>query len=446
MNRRQFLATAAGAGLAAAQPRTERPNFVVIYCDDLGYGDLGCYGHPTIRTPNLDRMAAEGMKFTQFYSASSVCSPSRAALLTGRYSIRSGVTQVFWPYSNDGLPVSEITIAQGLKTAGYRTACVGKWHLGHRKPFLPTSRGFDRYFGIPYSNDMGKESAPTAAFRAQFPPTPIYRDERVIEEGPDQTQITRRYTEESIAFLKESRNQPFFLYLAHSMPHTPIFASERFRGKSPRGLYGDVVEEIDWSVGEILRTLRELGLEQKTLVMFSSDNGPWLLRELEGGSAGSLRGGKNSTWEGGFREPGIFRWPGRIPAGVTTNAFATTMDLLPTFFNLAGVDTPKDRELDGADIRDVLLKNGPGREPLMFYWAAAGLHAVRKGPWKLRSAPEEYAELYQLDRDPSEKFNVARDNEPIVAELSDLLARHRAAVKVGRPDRVDPATGLLIQN
>jgi len=299
----------------------------VIFADDLGYGDLGCFGHPTIPTPNLDRMAAEGVKLTQFYSASSVCTPSRAALLTGRLPIRSGMCsdkrRVLFPNSGGGLPASEVTIAKALKTKGYATACVGKWHLGHLPKFLPTNNGFDEYFGIPYSNDMR--------------PSPLLDGTKTVENPAKQTTLTRRYTERAIDFIGRNKDKPFFLYFPHTFPHVPLFASKTFKDKSLRGLYGDVVEELDWSVGQIRKTLRRLRLAERTLVMFTSDNGPWLIMRLRGGSAGLLRGGKGSTWEGGMREPFVAWWPGKIPAGSVGTELACTMDIFSTCLALAGV-------------------------------------------------------------------------------------------------------------
>ncbi len=274
-------------GAGAAAERADRPNVVIVFCDDLGYGDLGCYGHPTIRTPNLDRMAQEGQKWTNFYAAASVCTPSRAALLTGRLPIRNGMAsdrrRVLFPDSAGGLPPDEVTIAEALKPLGYATACVGKWHLGHLPQYLPTRQGFDSYFGIPYSNDMDRVADSPKGREAFWDPkieywnVPLMRDERIVERPADQNTITKRYAEESVAFLRKNRDRPFFLYLAHSMPHVPLFTSDEFRGTSLRGLYGDVIEEIDWSVGRVLDTLRELKLDRKTLVVFTSDNGPWLI-------------------------------------------------------------------------------------------------------------------------------------------------------------------------
>ncbi|TWU30703.1 sulfatase family protein [Novipirellula artificiosorum] len=311
----------------------ERPNIVMIFADDMGYGDLGCFGHPTIATPNLDHMAAEGMKLTQFHSGSSVCTPSRAALLTGRLPIRSGLTHVFIPQSTGGIPDEEITIAELLKGTGYTSACIGKWHLGRADQYLPLNHGFDHYFGIPYSNDMSPETQPDNPLFAEQPPSPLIRNFTVTnpDREPDQRYLTKWYTEEAVKFMRESTEEtkkPFFLYLAHTMPHVPLFASEQFAGKSRRGLYGDTVEELDWSCGEVLRAAKELGIEDNTLVFFTSDNGPWLGKQLDGGSSGPFHEGKVSTWQGGYQVPAIARWPGQVPAGVTNPSFATTTSLL----------------------------------------------------------------------------------------------------------------------
>jgi len=439
-SRRAILRTLAGAACAPLLAQNQRPNFVILFADDLGYGDLGCYGHPTIRTPNLDRMALEGMRFTQVYSAAPVCTPSRVALMTGRYPVRSGLSRVLGPRAKGGLQDNEITLAQALKPLGYATACVGKWHLGHLERYLPTHHGFDRYFGLPYSNDMGKLA------RAENPPLPLIRDTKVIEEEPDQSRLTPRYTDEAIRFLRDcsAAGKPFFLYLPYTFPHVPLHASERFRGKSSRGLYGDVVEELDWSVGEIFRTLKELGHDRDTLVIFSSDNGPWLTQHENGGSAGLLRDGKTTTWEGGMREPFLARWPGNVPPGVVTQAFGTLMDIFPTFIKLAGGKIPSDREIDGVDLASVLLHNDPGREPLMFYYSHQDLRAIRKGPWKLHLStfdsmahtPVKRLEtpaLYNLTVDPSEKYDVADSHPDIVKEILEVLEQHKKTIKFGEP-------------
>ena len=329
------------------------PNFIIIFADDLGYGDLGSYGHPTIRTPNLDRMAHEGQKWTNFYAGASVCTPSRAALLTGRLPVRSGMAsnkhRVLFPDSKNGLPASEITLAEQLKTVGYRTACIGKWHLGHKEQYLPTNNGFDYYFGIPYSNDMDKVTdmpyweywqQKDDAIKTEHFNVPLLRNTKTVERPADQHTITRRYSEETVSFIKKNKDRPFFVYLAHNLPHIPLFASKEFTGTSERGLYGDVVEEIDAGVGMILKALEKEGLDKNTIVVFTSDNGPWLPFKLNGGSAGLLRAGKGSTWEGGMREPGIFWGPGRIKQGVITDP-GSTLDLFTTFSKMQGQKSRK---------------------------------------------------------------------------------------------------------
>ncbi len=426
------------------------PNLIIILADDMGYGDLGCYGHPTIATPHLDRMAAGGMKFTQFYVAASVCTPSRAALLTGRYPIRSGMTRVLIPKSPGGLPGSEITLAEALRTAGYATACVGKWHLGSQRAYLPLNHGFDSYFGIPYSNDMSPWAQPGNPTFTGDPPHPLMRNFEVTnQDEPDQSQLTRWYTGESLKFIREqaAKKKPFFLYLAHTFPHVPLAASDPFKGRSRRGLYGDTVEELDASCGEIFATLKQLELDRDTLVVFTSDNGPWLGKREDGGSPGPFTEGKVSTWEGGFRAPAIVRWPGKIPAGATTHAFATAMDLFPTFVALAGGKLPADRELDGADLAPVLFKNEAGREPLLYYHFNEEVWAVRKGPWKLHlktvqpAASAKWGDwpvtehrpplLFNVESDPAEKFDLAAAHPEIVAELQGLIERHNTAMKPG---------------
>ena len=404
------------AGLAQSRP----PNVVFILCDDLGYGDLGCYGS-RIRTPNLDRMAAEGVRFTDFCSADPVCSPSRAALLTGRYPTRVGVPRVLFPQDTGGLDRAETTLADALKQRGYRTMCIGKWHLGRPAEYLPTSRGFDGYFGIPYSNDMT--------------PRVLMRDAQVIEQTADLESLTRRYTEEAQRFVTAAKGGPFFLYMPHTFPHIPLAASARFRGKSAEGLYGDVVEEVDWSVGEVLRTLRENGLEQNTLVMFSSDNGPWYQ-----GSPGKLRGRKNTTYEGGIREPFLARWTGRIPGGRVSNALASMMDVFPTVTRLCGAALPA-RPLDGIDIWPLLAgeKDSIERPPLLYFdnW---DLQCARWMNWKLHLARHNTAaytpdppggrhsfllprpELYNLANDPDESYDVAPENPQIVRQMQEKIA------------------------
>ncbi len=420
------------------------PNFVILYADDLGYGDLGCYGHPTIRTPELDRMAREGLRFTQFYSAAEVCTPSRAALLTGRYPVRSGMCsdnrRVLFPDSTGGLPAEEVTLAEALKAKGYRTACVGKWHLGHLPQCLPMRQGFDVYFGLPYSNDMGSKER-------GYPPVPLLRGEQVVEQPAVQETLTPRYTEEAVKFIKENREGPFFLYLPYTYPHVPLHASEAFRGKSARGLYGDVVEELDQSVGAILQAIRDLRLAEKTLVFFSSDNGPWLTQNERGGSAGLLRGGKGSTWEGGMREPGIAWWPSRIPAGAVTRELGSTLDLFTTCLALAGAEPPRDRLLDGVDLSPVLFGTGKSPREVFFYYRGTCLMAARKGPWKAHfitqpgyggKGPEKHDPplLFHLEHDPSERFDVSKEHPEVIQAILGEVERHRQALQPA-PSQLD---------
>jgi len=436
--------------LPAVVNAESKPNVIVIYADDLGYGDLACFGHPTIKTPHLDQMAAEGMKFTQFYSAAPVCTPSRAALLTGRYPIRSGMCsdkrRVLFPDSGGGLPASEVTLAEALKETGYKTACVGKWHLGHLPQFLPTSHGFDSYYGIPYSNDMDRVAERKLGRSIFLKPevkywnVPLMRDTEIIERPADQTTITKRYTEEAVKFIKENQKQPFYLYLAHSMPHVPLFRSKEFEDKSLRGLYGDVIEEIDWSVGQVLQELKAQGLDQNTIVWFSSDNGPWLIFNQQGGSAGLLRDGKGSTWEGGMREPTLAWWPGHIPSGSVSQALGSTMDIYTTSIKLAGGTLPTDRVVDGLDLTSVLIETDKSPRDEMAFYRGTKLMAYRKGPWKAHfiTKPaygrEPFQEhnppvLYHLEHDPSEKYDVAKDHPKVIKELLAAAEKHQQTVK-----------------
>ena len=451
--RRTFLksmtAAVAGAAFAGQSQAAAKPNFVIVFCDDLGYGDLGVFGHPTMRTPNLDRMAAEGQKWTSFYVGAPVCTPSRAALLTGRLPIRNGMCsakrRVLFPDSARGIPAGEITLAEALRDAGYATACVGKWHLGHLPPYLPTANGFDSYFGIPYSNDMDKikslsrDGQKKATYEAYN--VPLMRDTEIIERPANQNTITKRYADEAVKFIKSNKDKPFFLYLANSMPHIPLFASDEFRDTSPRGLYGDVIEEIDHGVGRVLDTLREEGLAENTLVVFTSDNGPWLIFKTHGGSAGLLRGGKGGTFEGGMREPTIFWWPGKIAPGVV-HEMGATMDLFPTFCALAGAKYPDDRVMDGYDLAAPLFNGGPSPRDEMFYYREAELYAIRKGPWKAHylSKPEYTGNqltkhdpplLYHLEHDPSEKYDLAEKHPEIIEMIAEVKAKHLAELVKG---------------
>ena len=431
----------------ADSTKTPPPNIVVIFCDDLGYGDLGCFGHPTIRTPNLDRMAAEGMKLTQFYSAAPVCTPSRAALMTGRLPARNGMCsnkrRVLFPDSKGGIPAEEITLAEALKKVGYATGCIGKWHLGHLPQFLPTSNGFDYYFGIPYSNDMDRVANAPKGREAFWNPkvdywnVPLLRNEKVVQRPADQTTITRRYTEEATKFIREHRAEPFFLYLPHSMPHVPLFRSKEFEQHSLRGLFGDVIEEIDWSVGQVLDALRETKLDKNTLVFFTSDNGPWLIFDEQGGSAGLLRDGKGSTWEGGMREPTLAWWPEKIKPASVSAEVASTMDIFATAHALAGISMPDDRALDSFDLSPILFDSGKRKREALFYYRGYRLMAVRKGPWKAHFytqdayGPEARGakkhnppQLYNLDVDPSERHNVAAKHADVIAEIQKSVERH----------------------
>jgi arylsulfatase A len=466
LSRRKFVKTlsAGVAGLSANRflscskglVKGSKPNIVVIFCDDLGYGDLGVFGHPTIRTPNLDRMCAQGQKWTNFYAAASICTPSRAGLLTGRLPVRSGMCSdkrgVLFPDSAGGLPEKEITIAEMVKTKGYQTACVGKWHLGHLPPYLPTKHGFDTYFGIPYSNDMDRVKGmdwKEAAFNAKidFYNVPIMRNEEIIERPANQHTLTKRYTEEAVSFIKKAGKQPFFLYLANSMPHIPLFRSDNFKNSSVRGIYGDVIEEIDWSVGQILGTLKEQGIAENTLVVFTSDNGPWLTFETHGGSAGLLREGKGTTYEGGMREPTIFYWPGTIQPDVVSG-MGSTLDLYATIAAIVGSSVPDDRIMDSENLLPVLQGEGKSPRDVMFFYRGTRIYAVRKGAYKahfiteLNYLPDNQREmhdpplLFNLNHDPSEKYNIAEKYPDIIADIIKTVKEHQAKLVRGEDQLV----------
>lgn len=449
-----FATVPAPDAAAAARP----PNIVIILADDLGYGDLSCYGHPTIRTPNLDRMASEGMRFTDFYVAACVCTPSRAALLTGRLPIRNGMAgseqrRVIYAKDTGGLPAEEITIASALKTKGYATMCVGKWHLsGETADAWPTRRGFDQWFGLRWSNDMEPAGKIPKPGSMSLDPDPAWWsltlmcNDKVLEKNADPHTLTRRYTEEATRFIRENKRQPFFLYFPHTYPHVPLFASEKFKGKSPRGLFGDAVEELDWSVGQVLDTLRREKLAENTLVFFTSDNGPWLVKELAGGSAGPLREGKGSTWEGGMREPAIAWWPGKIKPGVT-HEMACSMDLFNTSLALAGAAVPTDRAMDGVNLTPILFGDGKSLRDTVIYYRGNELFAVRKGNFKmhLQTAPgygspgnplkfekHETPLLFNLASDPGEKFDVAGEHPDVVAEIQKIAAEHKTKLAAGK--------------
>jgi len=421
------------------------PNFIIIVTDDQGYQDMGCYGSPQIKTPNLDRMAEEGMRFTDFYVAAPTCTPSRAALLTGCYPLRVGLPRVLFPQDNIGLNSDEITIADFLKKRYYSTACIGKWHLGHLPRFLPRKHGFDYYFGIPYSNDMRPENPGKWAKEQNYPPLPLIENETTIEISPDQRLLTKRYTEKSIDFIKKNKDKPFFLYLPHTMPHVPLFASEKFRGKSKRGLYGDVIEEIDASTGEILNTLKQLGIDGRTMVFFMSDNGPWLLKWEDGGCALPLRDGKFTTYEGGMRVPAIVRWPGKVPAGAVCTELWSAMDLLPTIAGLVGAKVPTDRVIDGKDIWPLMAGKAGAKSPhqVLYYYRSDKLEAVRLGKWKMhlpkrdrinyRDGTKEYVErpiqLFDLKADIAEKNNLADEFPEVVERLKKMMEKFDAELR-----------------
>ena len=461
--KRNLLLTLVAALLVPLAKSAERPNIVIIYIDDMGYADIGPFGAKGYATPNLDRMAAEGMKFTSFYSAQGVCSASRAALMTGCYANRIGISGALPPHSKVGISDGEMTIAELCKQKGYATAIFGKWHLGDARAFLPLHHGFDEYFGLPYSNDMTPHRYPGET--RDYMKLPLINQETVV--NPDvgdaeQDMLTTWYTEHAVSFINRHKDGPFFLYVPHAMVHVPLHVSDKFRGKTKRGLFGDVVEELDWSVGEILAAIKKNGLDGNTLVMFCSDNGPWLCFGDHAGSAGPLREGKGTDWDGGVREPTLMRWPGHIPAGATCDAPLMTIDMLPTVAALIGGKLPE-HKIDGMDISGVICgktKESP-HEVLYFYYHANDLECLRSGRWKLelprtyvtlngkpggrggRPVPYEQGkigapELYDLDADIGEKHNVAAENPGVMTKLLAYAEQARADLGDGLARREGP--------
>lgn len=435
------LLTAAASCASAPSPSARsgadgRPNVVIFFTDDQGYGDLSCFGHPTIHTPNIDRLAAEGAKLTQFYVPSPVCSPSRAALLTGCYPRRVDMHEhVVYPEDDHGLHPDEVTLAELLRAEGYATGAFGKWHLGHRRGLLPTDQGFDAFFGVPYSNDMSQfHRRPGAKYRLHLP---LMRGAEVVAWEPEQPDLSRDCTDAALAFLDEVREEPFFIYVPFSMPHIPIYASEEASGQSPRGLYGDVIEEIDTSVGRVLDRLDRYDLTEDTIVVFTSDNGPWLPYKARGGTAGPLRGGKGTNWEGGQRVPCVVRWPAEIPAGSVRREVMTTMDLLPTIAGAAGSELPEDRAIDGADVRAVLRGDADAAaairdRPFLYYTSRGRLAGVRRGPWKLMlydlQEDKEVRRLFDVEVDISEQWNRAGSRPGLADELEALAIQLDAEI------------------
>ena len=444
-------------GQSVKKSASQAPNIVIIFMDDMGYGDLECYGGFTYKTPNINRLAAQGMRFTQFYVAQAVCSASRAALLTGCYSNRVGIFGALFPWSKIALNPEEETIPELLKKKGYKTGMVGKWHLGQKLPFLPLQHGFDEYLGLPYSNDMWKvnyDGGPvtdTSSNKYRFPPLLLIEGNeqvREIKTLEHQGELTTIYTDRAVSFIRKNKSKPFFLYLAHSMPHIPLGVSPKNKGKSGSGLYGDVMMEIDWSVEQVIKTLDEEGLTKNTLVVFLSDNGPWLNFGNHAGSSGGLREGKGTVWEGGVRVPCIMKWPGKIPAGSVCSEIAATMDLLPTITKICQAPRPQ-KKIDGVDIWSLMTAQ-PGAKPrdeFVYYYNENNLKAVRKGQWKLvfPAMSQTYKKtirgadgfpgriaidsvklaLYDLRTDPGETLDVKEQHPEIVQQLTTIADRYR---------------------
>jgi arylsulfatase A-like enzyme len=458
-----ILLTVFTSCLPAAMGDTKPPNVVVIYIDDMGYADIGPFGGNQALTPNLNRMAAEGRKFTNFYVSQAVCSASRASLLTGCYNVRLGILGALGPNSSQGIHPDEMTLGELCRQKGYATACFGKWHLGHLHQFLPLQNGFDEYFGLPYSNDMWPfhpevRHLPMEQRLKHWPHLPLIDGNDVATAevtDTEQTQLTTWYTERAVSFIDRNAEKPFFLYVPHSMVHVPLYVSERFKKKSGAGLFGDVVMEVDWSVGQILEALKRNNLDENTLVIFTSDNGPWLSYGEHAGSAGSLREGKGTMFDGGCRVPCLMRWPGRIPANTTCDTPAMTIDVLPTIAKLINASLPK-HPIDGRDIWPLIANEtnaGSPHEAYYLYWGNE-LQAVRSGPWKLHFAhayrslngkpggkagvPAKYESLtieqslFNLDDDPGETQNVADHHPEVVKQLMTLADQARSELGDGK--------------
>jgi arylsulfatase len=434
-----------GAGApVAVSAKSSPPNIIIVLTDDEGYGDRAAFYSPTgLSSPNYDRFIREGMRFSDFYVGASVCSPSRAALLTGCYPQRVGLPVVLEADPQIGLNANEETLPKLLKAQGYATACIGKWHLGDRPEFLPTHRGFDEYYGLPYSNDM-RPDHPTK--KNTFPDVPLIEGDKVIGFNPDLSQITKQYTERAVSFIERNKDHPFFLYLAHTMPHVPLAVSDRFKGSSGKGLYGDVLMELDWSMGEMLDALKKNGLDEKTIVIWLSDNGPWLTYGNWAGSPGPLRDGKTTSFDGGFRVPCAMRWPGKIPGNRVCREIATAMDILPTLMKLTGGKLP-DKKIDGDDIWPLMTGQFGARSPhkAFFYYNAWAMEAVRSGRWKLVLPHDQYsviepgkdgmpgkqqwehinAGLYDMLNDIKESTDVAGEHPDVIARLLGYVAEER---------------------
>lgn len=453
-----FCASSVPSVIFAAKNRNAtQPNFVIIFTDDLGYGDVGCFGAEGYKTPHIDRMAREGRKFTTFYVSQAVCSASRASLLTGCYNTRIGILGALSHRSDHGIHHNEMTLAELVKQKGYTTAIYGKWHLGHHRKFLPKQHGFDDYFGLPYSNDMWPyhpayiNASEKLKKKRGFPDLPLIsgNDVAIAAVTPKhQTQLSTWYTEHAVEFINQNKEKPFLLYLAHSMPHVPLYVSDKFQGETKRGVFGDVIEEIDWSVGQVLSALKKNGLDENTMVIFTSDNGPWLSYGDHAGSAGPFREGKGTTWEGGVREPCVMRWPGKIPAGTVCNELAATIDIFPTIAAITGACLPE-HTIDGKDISPLIFnkKNATTPHEVYYYYYGKQLQAIRSGDWKMHfphpyrsltgepgkdGIPDGYTqqkvktpELYNLKTDQGETTNVIDQHPEIVARLNKLADQAR---------------------